>query len=47
MIGSIDHLGSRFRPFEIRQLELVTLNFASWNRTVSWLRQLEAIRAVA
>jgi len=26
---------------------MVTLNFASWNRTVSWLRQLEAIRAVA
>lgn len=27
--------------------KMVTLNFASWNRTVSWLRQLEAIRAVA
>ena len=26
---------------------VVTINFTSWNRTVSWLRQLEAIRAVA
>jgi hypothetical protein len=26
---------------------LVTLNFASWNRVVSWLRQLEVIRAAA
>jgi hypothetical protein len=25
----------------------VTLNLASWNRTLGWLRQLEAIRAVA
>lgn len=27
--------------------KVVSLNFTSWNRTVSWLRQLEAIRAVA
>ena len=26
---------------------MASLNFASWNRTVSWLRQLDAIRAVA
>ena len=25
----------------------VTLTFASWNRVVEWLRQLEAIRAAA
>jgi len=24
-----------------------SLNFTSWNRMVSWLRQLEALRAVA
>jgi hypothetical protein len=29
------------------ELELITLNFASWNRVVSWLRQLEVIRAAA
>jgi hypothetical protein len=27
--------------------ELVSLNIASWNRLVSWLQQVEAIRAVA
>lgn len=26
---------------------IATLNFASWNRVVSWLRQLEVIRAAA
>lgn len=31
----------------IRRQEVVSLSFASWNRTVTWLRQLEAIRAVA
>ena len=32
---------------ESADVRVVSLNFTSWNRTVSWLRQLDAIRAVA
>jgi hypothetical protein len=34
-------------PSEGADEKMVTLNFASWNRVVSWLRQLEVIRAAA
>ena len=42
--GSIDLLGSRFRPCGINTLELVTLIFASWNQMREWLRRVEALR---
>jgi hypothetical protein len=30
-------LASRFRPFGIKKLELVTLTVASWNQIEDWL----------
>jgi hypothetical protein len=39
--------GQAARRGEMKASRMVTLNFASWNRLVSWLRQVEAIRAVA
>ncbi len=41
--GSIDGLGVDLGPFRINDLELVDQNSASWNRTVGWLRQLDAL----
>jgi hypothetical protein len=41
---STDDVGSRFRVFEINDLEMVDQNSASWNRTADWLRRIEALR---
>jgi hypothetical protein len=45
--GSIDYLGSRFRSFEINELELVSLNFTSWNQVTGWLRTVGELRRAA
>ena len=35
------------RLLESSTLEMVTLNFASWNQLDGWLRQVEGLRRVA
>jgi hypothetical protein len=45
--GSIDYLGSKSQWFGINRLELVSLDFASWNQLDGWLRQVEGLRRVA
>jgi hypothetical protein len=36
-----------FRSFGIDSLELVSLNFASWNQIDKWLRGLDTLRLAA
>jgi hypothetical protein len=45
--GSTHYLGSRFRSFQINELELVSRIFASWNQLDGWLRQVEQLRRAA
>jgi hypothetical protein len=45
--GSIASLGCRFRSFGLNELEMVALTGASWNRMLSWLRQVEALSRAA
>jgi hypothetical protein len=45
--GSMDYLGSRFRACGINMLELVSLNFASWNQLERWFRHVDGLRRVA
>jgi hypothetical protein len=42
-------MGTEFQAFEINRfrLEPVTLNFASWNRVVLWLRAVDELRRAA
>jgi len=42
--GFIDGPGGPFRSFRIKDLELVDLTRASWNRWHFWLRQLASLR---
>lgn len=43
----VDPLFSYLAPSEGAEERVVSLNFASWNRIHSWLRQLESIRSAA
>ena len=42
-----DYGESRLRPFGISSVELVSLNFASWNQIGIWLRRLDGILRAA
>jgi hypothetical protein len=45
--GSINDLESDIQSFGINDLELVDQNDASWNRTVDWLRCIDALQRTA
>jgi hypothetical protein len=45
--GSIYGVGWGFQPFRINDLEMVDQNIASWNRVLSWLGRIEALRTAA
>jgi hypothetical protein len=45
--GSISEVGYRFRPFGIKDLELVAQIFTSWNLLTSWMRQIEDFQRAA
>jgi hypothetical protein len=43
-IGSTCGVGVDRKSLDIKRLEMVDQTGASWNRIVSWLRQIEALR---
>jgi hypothetical protein len=45
-LGSNSAVGRRFQVFEINDLEMVDQTFSSSNPLITWLQQMDGLRAV-